>query len=291
MNLNLNWIEFTAVFSVMFLLHTFGITFGYHRLLSHRSFKCIKPLEYFFVLCGYLAFEGSPIWWATIHRAHHRHHDTPLDPHSPRNGILYAHFGWLGEKRYPDHIDPITQSQDLIKDPIYRLLDGGDDLRRGHHISFATGFAFRALLWAVFGWQVALASLLAGLLVMQTPLWLNVVCHLRQFGYRSFATTDDSVNCWWVAALTMGEGWHNNHHAFPGSPRMGARWFEVDPTWMLIAACKKLGWVTVANVPEKLMSGRACKGSSVKDDRGLVIAQNIAAAAAELKKPALSGSR
>lgn len=282
-------LEFIGLFIVFFVVHTVGITFGYHRLLSHRSFVCIKPLEYFFVLCGYLAFEGSPIWWATIHRAHHRHHDTPLDPHSPRNGILYAHFGWLGERKYAEHIDPHTQSQDILKDPIYRFLEQGGDLRRGHHLSFAIGLTFRAILWALFGWQVALASLLAGLCVMQTPLWLNVVCHIRQFGYRSFATTDDSVNCWWVAVLTMGEGWHNNHHAFPGSARMGAKWFEFDPTWVVISFFKKIGWVTKANVPAKMLSGRVCKGASVKEDRRLLLAQKLASAAA--KKPVLSGSR
>ena len=113
--------EFLVLFLGLYIWHAFGVTIGYHRLLSHRSFSCIKPLEYFFVLGGYLAFEGSPIWWASMHRAHHRYVDTALDPHSPRyGGIWNAYLGWTMHDTYPEHIDPNTQGKDLLKDPIYR---------------------------------------------------------------------------------------------------------------------------------------------------------------------------
>lgn len=242
--------EFISIFAISYLLHALGITIGYHRLLSHRSFACPKFVEYFWVMLGYLAFEGSPIWWATIHRAHHRHVDTPLDPHSPRYGLHNAHLGWLTPKTYAAHIDPNTQSKDIINDRLYRFLEQDGDWYRAHALSFAIGFGVRIAIWAYFGWVPALASLLAGFAVLQIPLMLNVVCHIPKLGYKNFRSTDDSVNVWWVGLLAMGEGWHNNHHVFPGSARSGFRAHELDISWLVICAMRKLGWVSRVNVPE-----------------------------------------
>ena len=103
-------ITFIVTFVLSYAWHMMGITIGYHRLLSHRSFRCPKLIEYFWVLGGYLAFQGSPIWWATMHRAHHRYTDSPFDPHSPRlSGWKYAYYGWIKEPGYPEHIDPSRQ--------------------------------------------------------------------------------------------------------------------------------------------------------------------------------------
>src|ERR1700719_2302050 len=107
---------FIVVFIVSYIWHALGVTVGYHRFISHRSFSCFKPIEYFFVLAGYLAFEGSPIWWATIHRAHHRFADTEFDPHSPKYGLKNAHVGWL-TRGYQSHTDPHVLCKDLFKDP------------------------------------------------------------------------------------------------------------------------------------------------------------------------------
>ncbi len=241
-------IEFIAIFVICYIWHALGTTIGYHRLLSHRSFSCSKAVEYFWVLPGYLAFEGSPIWWATIHRAHHRHSDTELDPHSPRFGIMYAHGGWLERDSYPKHINPMVQSKDLLKDPLYRFLEQGGDLRRGHVLTFFVNLAFRSVICFYFGWVAALASLLAGLAVLQIPLMLNVACHLPKLGYKRYATDDDSVNVWWVALLAMGEGWHNNHHACPGSAKSGMRPWEVDVSWLIIAFMKSVKLVGRVNV-------------------------------------------
>lgn len=240
--------EFLIVFVISYLLHALGVTIGYHRLLSHRSFACPKFVEYFWVLMGYLAFEGSPIWWATIHRAHHRHVDTPLDPHSPRYGFYNAHFGWTTKPTYDSHIDPATQSKDLISDPIYRFLEQGGTWWRAHTLGFTICFAFRLLIWACFGWVAALASLLAALAVLQIPLMLNVVCHMPKLGYKNFRCADDSVNVWWVGLLAVGEGWHNNHHVFPGSAKSGIKAHEFDLSWLLICAMRKLGWISRINV-------------------------------------------
>ncbi|MBU6451003.1 MAG: acyl-CoA desaturase [Cyanobacteria bacterium REEB67] len=240
-------IEFVALFLVFYVWHAMGITIGYHRLLSHRSFFCSKAVEYFWVLPGYLSFEGSPIWWSTMHRAHHRHVDTPLDPHSPRYGVMHALTGWLEAKEYLPHIDPKLQAKDLLKDPIYRFLECNGNLMAGHAMMFVINIAFRVALFAMFGWVVALASLLAGASVLGIPLLLNVVCHMTDLGYKNYDTTDDSVNVWWVALLAQGEGWHNNHHACPGSARSGMRPSEIDTSWWMISAMRKLGLVYNVN--------------------------------------------
>lgn len=241
-------IEFMVVFVICYVWHALGVTVGYHRLLSHRSFSCPKAVEYFWVLAGFLAFEGSPIWWSTIHRAHHRYVDTPLDPHAPKYGLKYAHTGWLTLTGYPSHLDPQVQSKDLLKDPIYRFLEQDGNFYRAHFITFSLCFLFRAAIWVCFGWVPALASLLAGLAVLQIPLMLNVACHLPRLGYKNYATEDDSVNVWWVALLAMGEGWHNNHHAFPGSAKSGMRFWEIDASWALIVLMKSLNLVGRVNV-------------------------------------------
>lgn len=247
-------IEFCALFLLFYIWHAMGVTIGYHRLLSHRSFSCPKIVEYFWVLAGYLAFEGSPIWWATIHRAHHRHEDTPLDPHSPKYGLFNAHVGWMFKPGYASHINPALQAKDLTTDPVYRFLEQGGVWKRAHLLAFSIGLAFRVVLLLCFGWIPALASLLAGLAVLQIPLLLNVICHIPKLGYRTYATGEDSVNVWWVALLAMGEGWHNNHHAAPGSARSGIKPFELDPSWLMIMAMKKLGLVRRVNLvcPERL---------------------------------------
>lgn len=239
---------FITVFILCYIWHGLGVTVGYHRLLSHRSFACPKAVEYFWVMAGYLAFEGSPIWWATIHRAHHRYSDTILDPHSPRLGLSYAHTGWTRHKTYPSYIDPNVQSRDLIKDPIYAFLEHDGKWQRAHLTCFVVGITFRILLFLVFGWAIALASLLAGFAVLQIPLMLNIVCHMPGWGYKSYATNDDSINVWWVALFALGEGWHNNHHASQGSAKTGIKAHEFDFSWLVIRAMHALRIVKRINI-------------------------------------------
>ncbi len=241
-------IEFLTIFVLCYIYHACGITIGYHRLLSHRAFDCPKWVEYFWVFAGFMAVEGSPIWWATMHRAHHRHVDTPLDPHSPRHGMKNAMYGWLMLKQYPAHINPAIQAKDLMKDPIYKFLEQGGDLQRAHALGFAINIAFRLVILYFFGWIPALASLAAGLAVLQIPLVLNVICHIPPLGYKNYAGADDSVNVWWVGLLACGEGWHNNHHASPASARTGIRPWEFDLSWLIISAMKRLGLIGRMNV-------------------------------------------
>lgn len=233
--------KFLLAFALSYLWHGMGTTIGYHRLLSHRSFKCPKLIEYFWVAGGYLAYEGSPIWWVAMHRAHHKYVDTPLDPHSPRYGLINAYCGWLKRTEYPAHINPALQCPDLLNDALYRFLEQDGRLRRSHFVAATIGILFRVALWRLFGWKVALGSTLAGVTMLQVPLLLNVVCHIRRCGYRSYATDDDSVNVWWMALLAHGEGWHNNHHAFPGSARQGLKPYEFDASWLVISSMHRLG--------------------------------------------------
>jgi sn-1 stearoyl-lipid 9-desaturase len=243
--------QFAGVFLGSYIWHALGITIGYHRLLSHRSFTCGKAVEYFWAVPAYLAFESSPIWWATNHRAHHRYVDTPFDPHSPRNGLAQAGVGWMFERHYSANVNPELQAKDLIKDPIYRFLDQDGDHWRAHGLSTSLNLLVRVFVLMRFGWVPAIASLLAGLSVLQVPVMLNIICHLPKFGYRNYDTADDSVNVWWVALLAMGEGWHNNHHAMPASAKSGMKPHEFDLSWLIIKGMKMLGLVDRVNVQNK----------------------------------------
>ncbi len=267
--------EFLVAFFLFYLWNGMGITIGYHRLLSHRAFKCSKAYEYFWVAGGYMTYQGSPIWWSAIHRAHHRYSDTALDPHSPRFGIAHALYGWLMEGKYPQHIDPNLQCKDLVDDPIYKLLECGGRPPMASLLNLVINIVFRCTLWAVFGWQIALASLLASLFVFNVPQMLNVLCHMPKLGYKNFANNkDDSVNVWWVAVLACGEGWHNNHHKFPGSAQSGLRKFEFDLSWETIRLSEKLGLVTDVHLPDSIESklGRR-KGALLRLERIRVIRQ------------------
>jgi stearoyl-CoA desaturase (delta-9 desaturase) len=236
---------FLTIFLASYYWHGLGVTIGYHRLLAHRSFRCSKALEYLLVLGGYLGFQGSPIWWTSVHRVHHRHADTTGDIHSPKTGKFHAYMGWM-----MDDLDIRVEevAGDLCKDPIYVFLDRIDE-----RCKLAINIAFRVLLLVLFGWQVALASLLAGICVLQIPLLLNLFCHLPELGYKNFASTDNAVNVWWVAMLTAGEGWHNNHHVYPYSPRMGLARYEFDLSWLVILALKKIGLIYRLNPQPSLV--------------------------------------
>lgn len=256
-------LKFLSIFALSYLWHSLGVTIGYHRCLSHRSFKCPKAVEYFWVAGGYLAFEGSPIWWSAMHRAHHKYTDTALDPHSPRYGLKNAYYGWMTKKTYPVHVDPEVLCPDLVKDPLYRFLDQGGHLYKAHTLAAISGLLFRAGLWGLFGWRIALASALAGAAVLQIPLLLNVVCHLPRMGYKTYARDDDSVNVWWVALLANGEGWHNNHHAFPGSARSGLKPHEFDLSWLTIRLMRSVGLVSWMNEADSADQNRKPHMSSV----------------------------
>jgi stearoyl-CoA desaturase (delta-9 desaturase) len=223
---------------VLYWTTVLGVTLGLHRLLAHRSFAAPRWLERSLVLMGALACQSGPIEWVGLHRHHHRYSDQPNDHHDAARGLWWAHSEWmLREIPALQHVEQLTG--DLQSDPFYRWLD--------------RWFLLLQLpLGALLYWSGELAGVHGGglgLVLWAIPLRLVLVYHVtwlvnsatHAFGYRNFDCPDLSRNCWWVALLSFGEGWHNNHHAFPHSARHGLRWFEFDITWQHIRLLRALG--------------------------------------------------
>ena len=229
-----------------------GISLGYHRLHTHRSYSVPRFLEYFFALCGALTLEGGPIHWVATHRIHHQKSDQPGDPHSPRDGAWWAHIGWilLGEATHSNTRLMSKYAPDLAKHRFYRVLNSY------HWVPLV---ALAVLLGAIGGLPYVLWGICVRVVTGLHSTWLvNSATHL--WGKRRFHTRDDSRNNWWVALLTFGEGWHNNHHAHPTSARHGLAWYEFDPSWLLIRALEFAGIaksVRVASISSESASREA----------------------------------
>jgi len=210
-----------------------GISMGYHRLHTHRSYKVPLALEYFFAVCGALTLEGGPIFWTAVHRVHHQMSDQPGDPHSPRDGAWWSHVGWilLGETKHNNTRAMAKYAPDLAKDRFYVWLNN-------YHWVPLVGMT--VVLALIGGLPMVLWGICLRVVVGLHATWLvNSATHM--WGARRFATRDDSRNNWWVALITFGEGWHNNHHAHPASARHGLAWYEFDPSWIQIKILKALG--------------------------------------------------
>jgi stearoyl-CoA desaturase (delta-9 desaturase) len=223
-----------------------GIGMGYHRLLTHRSYKVPKWIEYFFAVCGALTLEGGPIFWVATHRVHHQKSDQEGDPHSPHDGAWWSHMGWIifGESKHNATWAMTKYAPDLGKDPFYRWLN------TYHYVPIVI---MGLILLAFGGLPMLLWGVCTRVVVGLHATWLvNSASHM--WGARRFETRDDSRNNWWVALLTFGEGWHNNHHAHPASARHGLAWFEFDLTWIQIRLLNWIGLaknIIVATLPEK----------------------------------------
>ena len=210
-----------------------GISMGYHRLHTHRSYQVPLALEYFFAVCATLTLQGGPIFWVATHRIHHQKSDQPGDPHSPRQGGWWAHVGWLlvGENKHSNTPLMSKYAPDLVKDPFYVWLNDY------HWVPIVVLGLF---LLAIGGIPYVLWGICVRVVVGLHCTWLvNSVTHM--WGSRRFATRDDSRNNWWVALITSGEGWHNNHHAHPTSARHGLAWYEFDLSWIQIKILKYFG--------------------------------------------------
>jgi stearoyl-CoA desaturase (delta-9 desaturase) len=212
-----------------------GVSMGYHRLHTHRGFKTFRLFEYFLAICGTLTLEGGPIFWVATHRLHHQHSDQPEDPHTPRVSGFWAHLGWIifGEAHHNDTARMSRYAPDLGRDAFYRWLT------TYHWVPLTIlGFALLAIGgWGLVNWAIFLRVVLG----LHSTWLINSATHM--WGRRRFATKDDSRNTWWVALLTFGEGWHNNHHAHPTSARHGLAWYEFDVTWIELKLLETLGLV------------------------------------------------
>ena len=218
-----------------------GIGMGYHRLHTHRSYAVPKPVEYFFAVCGALTLQGGPIFWTAIHRIHHQHSDKPGDPHTPHDGKWWSHILWtfFGEELNANTEVTGKYAPDLMKDRFYRVLNSW------HWVPLVV---LGLVLLAIGGLPWLLWGVFLRVVVGLHSTWLvNSATHL--WGKRRFETGDDSKNSWWVALVTFGEGWHNNHHAYPTSARHGMAWRELDLTWLQIRLLGKLGLAWDIRVP------------------------------------------
>jgi stearoyl-CoA desaturase (delta-9 desaturase) len=228
-----NWRAFAVAVFLYWFCTGLGISMGFHRLLTHRSYKVPQPLEYLFAICGALTLEGGPISWVATHRIHHQNSDLPGDPHSPRDGGWWAHAGWIlyGETNHNNTRVMSKYAPDLARQPFYVWLNN-------YH--WVPMIALGLLLFAAGGLPMMLWGICVRVVVGLHATWLvNSATHM--WGRRRFATRDDSRNNWWVALMTFGEGWHNNHHAHPTSARHGLAWYEFDPTWITIRLLRSLG--------------------------------------------------
>jgi stearoyl-CoA desaturase (delta-9 desaturase) len=258
-NTLVDWSDLAAML-MMYVLTGYGVTLGFHRLLTHRSFQTHKPVEYALAIAGSMAVQGPVMSWVADHRKHHAHTDQEGDPHSPHGhgdglkgaitGLWYAHLGWLFDRA--GQAERQRYARELVEDRGMRVID------RTFPIWVIAGLLLPAALGYLLDGTLAgaLTAILWGgavrIFALHHLTWsINSVCHF--FGSRRFAVQDESTNVFWLAPFTFGEAWHHNHHAFPRSAVHGLRWWEVDPTAYAIRAMRrlKLAWNVVEISPER----------------------------------------
>jgi fatty-acid desaturase len=234
--------NFAALIIGNWVVGSLGVGLGWHRLLTHRSFKAPKWLEYTLTALGTMSVQDSPDKWVATHRIHHAFVETDKDPHSTRPGFWWAQIGWIVWGTAQDH-DQKTLNRyvpDLLKDKGQILIS------RFYYVPIIVS---AAILFAIGGWPMVVWGVFGRVVVGWHTTWfVNSLSHI--YGDKPHETGDDSTNNWFVALLTFGEGWHNNHHAFPTSARHGLKWYQFDMNWIAIRILEKLGWATLIKTPE-----------------------------------------
>ena len=228
-----SWKALMLAMLLWWIAGSLGIGMGYHRLLTHRGYKTPRWMEYVLSVCGTLALEGGPLLWVATHRQHHQNTDRAGDPHSPHDGGFWAHMGWIltGQTMQRNSAQLLPYVPELRKDRFHVWIS------RWHWLPITL---LAILLFAIGGWQFVLWGIFLRTVIGLHSTWLvNSATHM--WGKQRFRTRDDSKNSFWVALLTFGEGWHNNHHAFPQSARHGLAWYEFDLNWYGIWILRALG--------------------------------------------------
>jgi stearoyl-CoA desaturase (delta-9 desaturase) len=218
--------------AVFYFVRMFGITAGYHRYFAHRSYKTSRVGQFLLAWIGCSALQKGPLWWASHHREHHRHSDTPDDPHSPIvTSFWWAHLGWIMSE---DHVDtPWDSIRDWSRYPELRWLD------RNHWVP---GIVLAIVCYLIGGWAgLAWGFFFSTMLVYHATFSINSLSHL--IGRRRYATADESRNNVFLALITLGEGWHNNHHHYQSSANQGFFWWEIDIAFAIIRMLSWLGLV------------------------------------------------
>ncbi len=229
----LSWKGLVLGLFFWWLSGSLGIGMGYHRLLTHRGYKCPKWLEYFLTACATLALQGGPIGWVATHRLHHQTSDKEGDPHSPNDGGFWSHVGWVitGEANHNKSTELLRYVPELRKDRFHIWIS------EWHWVPLV---AYAAIVFGLGGLSCLLCGVFLPLAIsLHATYFVNSATHM--WGSQRFETGDHSTNSFWVAMLTWGEGWHNNHHAHPQSARHGLAWYEIDMNWMGISVLKLLG--------------------------------------------------
>jgi fatty-acid desaturase len=237
-----SWKALALAAILWYISGSFGIGMGYHRLLTHRGYKTYKPVEYFLTLCATLALEGGPFFWVATHRVHHQNTDKEGDPHSPHDGGFWSHMGWImtGRALHNNSNALLPYIPDLRKDKFHTFIS------KWHWVPIT---ALGVVILAIGGWKYVLWGIFLRTVVGLHATWLvNSATHM--WGSQRFLTGDDSTNSFWVAMLTFGEGWHNNHHAHPQSARHGLAWYEFDLNWYGISILKALGLAWDVKLPK-----------------------------------------
>jgi stearoyl-CoA desaturase (delta-9 desaturase) len=244
--------------ALMYAVRMFAITGFYHRYFSHHSFKTSRWLQFAFAAIAATAAQRGPLWWASHHRHHHRHADSAEDAHAPSRGFLWSHMGWFLDGAH------FTPRREMIRDlshyPELRFLDRFDFLPPllAALGLFALGSWLESAMPALQtnGWQLLTWGFVVSTIVLyHATFTINSFAH--RFGSRRYATRDSSRNNVWLALLTFGEGWHNNHHHFPGSARQGFYWWEIDLTWYGLKLMSWLGLIwDLKPVPARLRAAR-----------------------------------
>jgi len=238
-----SWSALGVTLFLHWLFGSIGICLGYHRLLSHRSFQVPKWLEYLIAILGALALQGGPIFWVAGHRLHHAHtEDEDKDPYSARRGFWWSHMLWIFYPR-PEFFDNRQYNRyapDLARDRFYLWLDR-------YYLLLQIPLSVLLYIWG--GWSFVICGVFLRSVLLWHSTWLiNSATHLWG-GYRTFATDDTTRNLWWAAILTYGEGWHNNHHAYPHVAKCGWTFWEVDMTWWAIQLLRTLGLAKNVTLP------------------------------------------
>lgn len=247
-----------AVCVASYLVRMFAITGFYHRYFAHRAFQTSRAVQFAFALIGAAATQRGPLWWAAHHRRHHSHADRDGDPHSPRKGLFWSHMGWFLSRSH--FATEWSRIPDLARFPELRWLDRFDIVIPVLFaiLMFALGAALEVLapeLGTSGGQMLVWGYFISTVALIHVTLTINSLAH--RFGARRFATRDDSRNNVWLALLTLGEGWHNNHHHYPGAARQGFYWWEIDLTYMTLKVMAWLGLVRdLKPVPAKVLGFR-----------------------------------
>lgn len=238
-----SWSGFFLFLLLTWLTGIVGITLCFHRLLTHRSFKTPKWFEYLLTVLGCAAWQGSPVQWVGTHRIHHKHSDHEDDPHTPNHGFAWSHVFWCMTKHQgATRWTAADAARDLVRDPGIRLISRLYVLPQLVLTAlcvlggwWASKLGFDASGWSWFVWGVCVRTVF----VYHVTWFVNSAAHT--WGYQSYATRDRSTNLWWVALLSWGEGWHNNHHGDQRAAAHGRRWFEIDMTYWMIWTLSLVG--------------------------------------------------